>query len=136
MSNLPLNLVPPLAVAPSFTAPYLTQFFRHCNFSNVSVVIESLCDVTVNLARLNDLSQSVATAGIASISRANWLAIGNCPCRRYRSRSLPITVVFAVLLLTRCLNIPSTGVLCGTLADAVVSTIVPRCSSTGRLQRY
>ncbi|EXA31594.1 hypothetical protein FOQG_18088 [Fusarium oxysporum f. sp. raphani 54005] len=51
----------------------------HCNFSNVSVVIESLCDVTVNLARLNDLSQSVATAGIASISRANRLAIGNCP---------------------------------------------------------
>ncbi|KAJ3455760.1 hypothetical protein MRS44_017242 [Fusarium solani] len=47
-------------------------------FSNVSAVIESLCDVNVNLARLNDLSQSVAIAGIASISRANWLTIGNC----------------------------------------------------------
>src|SRR6478735_5111766 len=142
----------PPAVAPSFTAPCLTQFLRHCNFSNVSVVIESLCDVNVSLARLNDLSQSVAIAGIASISRASWLTMGNCPrrpihhsigssvscgsSRRYRSSSLPIAVVFAVLLLTHCLNTLASDVFRGTIGDAALSTIAFCCSSTGRLQRY
>lgn len=63
--------------SPSTTAPLNSQFFKHCISSSVVEAIANLCDVRVSFARLKALSQSADIAGMAKISIAIWLSVGN-----------------------------------------------------------
>ncbi|KAM3438064.1 hypothetical protein MY4824_003511 [Beauveria thailandica] len=69
----------PKRADPNLTAPCLVQFLRHCSASSVVELMESLCDVNDNFARLKDLSQSVAIAGMAKTSSASLLSTMNDP---------------------------------------------------------
>jgi hypothetical protein len=80
--DVPLHLVSyyrlgPQQRPPNVTQPPRTQFFNNCSSSAVNPDRECLCDVTVSLPKLNDLSQSVAMAGIARTSSANLLSCGS-----------------------------------------------------------
>jgi hypothetical protein len=59
------------------TQPFRAQFFISWSISMVSAPKACVWGLTESLERLKDLSQSAAMAGIARISNAKALSLGN-----------------------------------------------------------